>query len=151
MSYLWLLPLQLAEYRAYNSCATNICSINDYNEGFQRRNKKQYSLALKIWDHLISFSLGRPHFRSRRWGKGETITIFFLNFIFLYSTFLLVIYFIHISVYKSIPISHFIPPPPHTPAFPPWPPYVCSLHLCLYFCLANQFICTIFLDSTYIR
>ena len=33
--------------------------------------------------------------------------------------------------------------------FPPWCPYVCSLHLCLYFCLANKFICTIFLDSTY--
>ena len=38
-----------------------------------------------------------------------------------------------------------------TPAFPPWYPYVCSLHLCLYFCLANRFICTIFLDSTYMR
>ena len=40
----------------------------------------------------------------------------FLNFIlfiyFLYSRFFLVIYFIHISVYMSIPISQFIPPPP---------------------------------------
>ena len=33
--------------------------------------------------------------------------------------------------------------------FPPWCPYVCSLHLCLYFCFANRFISTIFLDSTY--
>ena len=77
---------------------------------------------------------------------------FFLNFIFFYflcSRFLLVIYFIHISVYMSIPISQFIPPPP--PAFPPWCPCVCSLHLCLYFCLANRFICTIFLDSTYMH
>ena len=32
--------------------------------------------------------------------------------------------------------------------FPPWYPYICSLHLCLYFCLVNWFICTIFLDST---
>ena len=32
-------------------------------------------------------------------------------FIFLYSRFLLVIYFIRISVYMSIPISQFIPPP----------------------------------------
>ena len=70
-------------------------------------------------------------------------------FIFLYSRFLLVIYFIHISVYMSIPISQFIPPPPPPPAFPRWCPYVCSLQLCLYFCLADQFICTIFLDSTY--
>ena len=37
---------------------------------------------------------------------------FFFNLIFLYSRFLLVIYFIHISIYMSIPISQFIPPPP---------------------------------------
>ena len=46
---------------------------------------------------------------------------FFLNFrilfIFLYSRFLLVIYFIHINVYLSIPISQFITPPP--PCCPP--------------------------------
>ena len=36
-----------------------------------------------------------------------------------------------------------------TPSFLPWCPYVCSLRLCLYFCLANRFICTIFLGSTY--
>ena len=36
----------------------------------------------------------------------------FIVFIFLYSRFLLVIYFIHISVYMSIPISQFIPPLP---------------------------------------
>ena len=59
---------------------------------------------------------------------------FELYFIYLlYSRFLLVIYFIHISVYMSIPISQFIPPP--SAAFPPWCPYVCSLHLCLYFCV----------------
>ena len=52
-----------------------------------------------------------------------------------------VIHFIHISVYMSIPISQFITPPPH---HPPWYPYVCSLHLCLNFCPANRFICTIF-------
>ena len=46
-----------------------------------------------------------------------------------------------------------IHPPPSAPplpaTFPPWCPYVCSLRLCLNFCLANQFICNIFLDSTY--
>ena len=44
--------------------------------------------------------------------------------------------------------------PPTTPIphhFPSWCPYVCSLHLCLYFCPANRFICTIFLGSTYMR
>ena len=79
---------------------------------------------------------------------------FFFNFIlliFLYSRFLLVIHFLHISVYMSIPISQFIPPPPPPPTCPPWCPYVCSLHLCLYFCTANWFICTIFLGSTYVR
>ena len=82
----------------------------------------------------------------------DTSSLFLkFNFIyFLHSRFLLVIYFIHISVYMSAPISQFItPPPPPCPTFPPWCPYVCSPHPCLYFCLANQFICTIFLDSTY--
>ena len=64
--------------------------------------------------------------------------------------FLAVFNFIHISVYMSIPIAQFITPPPPAPAaFPPWCPYICSLHLCLNFCPANQFICTIFLDPTY--
>ena len=44
--------------------------------------------------------------------------VYFILFIyFLYSRFLLVIYFIHTSVYMSIPTSQFIPPPP-----PPAPP-----------------------------
>ena len=39
---------------------------------------------------------------------------------------------------------------PHpTAVFPPWCPYVCSLYLCLNFCPATWFICTISLDSTY--
>ena len=37
---------------------------------------------------------------------------FWILFISLYSRFLLVIHFIHIGVYMSIPISHFITPPP---------------------------------------
>ena len=39
---------------------------------------------------------------------------FFEFYFFKYSTFLLLIYFIHISIYMSIPISKFIPPPPHS-------------------------------------
>ena len=42
-----------------------------------------------------------------------------IMFIFLYSRFLLIIYFIHISVYMSIPISQFIPAPRTPPCFPP--------------------------------
>ena len=49
---------------------------------------------------------------------------FLILFIFLYSRFLLVIYFIHISVYMSIPGSQFIPPPPPC-HFPP----LVSIHL----------------------
>ena len=37
---------------------------------------------------------------------------------------------------------------PHpTAVFPLWCPYVCSLHLCLNFCPANRFICTIYFFS----
>ena len=47
-------------------------------------------------------------------------------YFFLYSRFLLVFHFIHISVYMSIPISQFIrPPPPHPCHFPP----LVSIHL----------------------
>ena len=76
--------------------------------------------------------------------------LFEFYYFFLYRRFLLVIYFIQISVYMSIPISQFILPTPR-PAFPPWCPYICPLHLCLYFCSANRFICTIFLYSTYMH
>ena len=48
------------------------------------------------------------------------------------------------SIYMSIPISQFIPPP-----LPPWYSYVSSLYLCLYFSFANRFTCTIFLESIY--
>ena len=59
------------------------------------------------------------------------------------SGFSLVICFIHgiSSVYRPVPISQFTAPR----TFPPWYPYICSLHLCLYFSCADQFICTIFL------
>ena len=53
------------------------------------------------------------------------IWIFEFYFIyFLYSRFLLVTYFIHISVHMSIPISQFIPPPPPSQFLP-----LVSLHL----------------------
>ena len=43
-----------------------------------------------------------------------------LIYIFLYSRFLSVINFIHISVYMSLPIAQFITPPPRPPSgFPP--------------------------------
>ena len=42
--------------------------------------------------------------------------------------------------------QQFIPP-----LLPPWYPYVCSLCLCLDFCFANKFICTIFIVSTHMH
>ena len=44
------------------------------------------------------------------------------------------------TVYMWVPVS---------PHFPPEYPYICSSHLCLYFCFANKIIYTIFIDSTY--
>ena len=62
--------------------------------------------------HINNFSPSQPL-------KSYTTLFFFLFLIyFLYSRFLLVIYFIHISVYMSIPISQFIPPPPPPPFSP---------------------------------
>ena len=64
-----------------------------------------------------------------------------VEFPVLHRRFSLVIYFIHSSVYMSVPVSQLIPPP--------FSPSIRSLRLRLYFCFANKFICTIFLDSTY--
>ena len=46
----------------------------------------------------------------------------------------------------SIPISWFIPP-----IFPPGYSNLCSLCLHLCFCFVSRFICTVFLDSTYMH
>ena len=67
-----------------------------------------------------------------------------VEFPVLYSTFSLVISFIHSinTAYVSIPIPQFTPPPP----LPPWHLHICFLCLCLYFCFANKIIFTIFLN-----
>ena len=55
-----------------------------------------------------------------------------LLLLLLYSRFSLFIYFIHISVYMSIPISQFIPPRP-----PPLPLSPCGVHMfVLYICVS---------------
>ena len=51
----------------------------------------------------------------------------------------LISHFIHSSsVHMSIPVSQSIPTP--------WRPYICSLHLCLYYCFVSKIIYTIILD-----
>ena len=46
----------------------------------------------------------------------------------------------------SIPVSQFIPPPAFAPGNHKFVFYICDS-----FCFVNEFICTIFLDSTYKR
>ena len=43
-----------------------------------------------------------------------------------------------VCVGPGLPFHHTTTHPPPLPRFPPWCPCVCSLHLCLYFCPANQ-------------
>ena len=64
-----------------------------------------------------------------------------------YSSFPLAVYFTCGSVYMSVLLSQVIAPSPSLLLGLQVP----SLHLCLYFCPANGFICTIFLDSAYMH
>ena len=58
--------------------------------------------------------------------------VFFFNFInFLYSRFLLVIYFINISVYMSLPVSQFITPPPTPLPLSPLGVHMFVLYICV--------------------
>ena len=60
--------------------------------------------------------------------------LFFCKFyfiIFLYSRFLSVIHFIHISVYISIPIAQFIPPPSPPPPLSPLGVHTFVLYICV--------------------
>ena len=60
----------------------------------------------------------------------------------------LAIYFTFGSIYKSIPVSHFVPAYPYFSRCP----QVHSLHLCLYSCPAPRFLIAtfFFLDSIYV-
>ena len=65
---------------------------------------------------------------------------------------------IRFPVLYQVPISYlfytqqyiYVDPnlPTHHTLLPTWHPYVGSLHLCLYFCFEDKFICTTFLDQT---
>ena len=50
------------------------------------------------------------------------------------------------AMYTHQPLS---PNPPHAPRSP-FGVYTFVFYVCLYFCLANRFICTIFLDSKHV-
>ena len=80
-----------------------------------------HCLCLRLYHFHFSFT---PSSRIKMFAngiEGERVIAFFFEFYFiyfLYGRFLLVIYFIHISVYMTIPISQFIPPPPLPPLSP---------------------------------
>ena len=96
-----------------------------------------YSLTLQIWLFQGSCRSGNQTvcvcspciseciFKANNVCPTHRLYLFFP--LVLYSRFSLVICFIHCSIYMSIPISQFLPPPP----LPAWRLYICSLcHLC---------------------
>ena len=93
----------------------------------------------------------KAHAKDMLFGK-EVFVFFFKMILFVYLFFILIShpFYTHqcIHVNPNRPIHHTTA---HTP--PPLSPLGVhtSLHLCLNFCPANQFICTIFLRSTYMR
>ena len=86
------------------------------------------------------------------WREDLFLLLLFL-FLFLFIYFFNQSSILYTSMYtcqsQSLNSAHHHPYP--TVVSPPWCPYVCSLHLCLNFCPANRFICTIFLGSTYMH
>ena len=59
-------------------------------------------------------------------------------------------YLFYTQYQECIYVNPNLPIPPTLP-LPHWYPYICSLHLCLYFCFVDKIIYTIFLDFTYVR
>ena len=107
----------------YN-CFLLLCQFVLYSKGNQ-----QYVFTYPLFFGILSNS---GHHRA------------LIEFPALYRRFSLVmdVYSVHTisSIYMSVTVSQFIPPPPY-----PLGIHVCSLHLCVCFCFANRFICTIFL------
>ena len=108
--------------------------------GGRRRRGRQRKRWLDGITDLMDMSLGEPPGVGDgqgglaccdSWGHKESDMTEWLNWT-------------ELSVYMSIPISQ---THPTLPLFL-WCPYVCSLCLRFYFCFANNFIWTIFLDST---
>ena len=110
-------------------------------------------LLHSVWQSLYpSTSQQMTQFRSFLWLSNIPFFFFWILFYFFIQQVLISHpFYAHpcVHVNPNLPIHHTTTPPPA--AFPPWCPYICSLHLCLNFCPAKWFICTIFLGSTYMR
>ena len=61
--------------------------------------------------------------------KQQVVISYYFNFFI--QRFLLVIHFVHISVYMSIPISQFITPPPLPPSLSPLGVHTFLLYICV--------------------
>ena len=120
MGHFHFVKIKIYIFLSEYSCFTKLCFLL-----YSEVNLPSFLDFLPIWvttEHLVEFPV-------------------------LHSMFSLDIYFIHSSVYMSIPISQFISLPP----FLTLGRYIFPLCLCLYFCFANWFMHMIFLDSTYMH
>ena len=96
-----------------------------------------YNDVKQLYIHMYPFPLG-PHFHPPSYPSGSSqSTVLSLCTMQRVSTGCLC--YVWQCTYVSPNSSH--PPQPH--------PHISSLHLCLYSCRTNRFICTTFLDSTY--
>ena len=78
----------------------------------------------------------------------ELYSRFSLAICFILSVYVCICVYIYNSINSVYVCQSQFSNPFHLP-FPPWCPYICSLHLSLYFCFPNKIIYIIFLYSTY--
>ena len=108
-----------------------------------RRREGQGSLACcSPWGHRVRHDLATQQQLFFRFFSHIGNYRVLIELSVLYSTSLLIIYFIYSNGHVSVPISQFISPSPL-----PMVTQVkhCFLNLCLYFCFVDKFICTPFL------
>ena len=105
-----------------------------------------YTEVNQLYVYIYPFPLGSPsHPPPPSHPSIQVITEHRAELPVLYSRFPLAIYFTHGSVFMSDLITQFIPPSPCTGV------HMSLLYVCLYSYPTNRLICTIFLDSTYMR
>ena len=95
-----------------------------------------------IWLLSVSINVFKVHPHGGMYQHFIPFLIYFLIF-----KFFLISHQFYTRQPQSPNSAHHHPHP--TAIFPPWCPYVCSLHLCLNFCPATRFIRTFFLGRMY--